>query len=430
MIPKTKSLKPGTDPFKRCLKNLLPAFFLFYLLLPLLPSKPTITRGDFKKNIILTGSIQAQKAERFLVPATDRWQLPIKWMAKEGTSINPGDPVVRFDTASISTDLENAQASLELKQKELTQKKADLQYQTFELNLSVKQTEIEVKKREIDASIPKEITSKYDYDRVQAELERSKQLLKSTQELRNLKLAELNSQMKTIAIDIDQKKSELEKLEQQISQLNLVSKTKGTMMYGTHDWTGIKIQVGMNVFPGMCVASIPDVDSLYIEAWINESIAGKVKPGQKVIFTLDGYPDSKSKRTGTITNVFSNAELKKLWSRAYYFKVNISMDKPDTALMKPGMSVKCMIESAHYPDVLLVPIEMAYFDGQYFWVKPGGKEPLKVNHLDFNEFFLAINPNSTGSKWVEEKTTLEPVDPSQLHTNGNNRKGEKKSETH
>ncbi len=44
--------------------------------------------------------------------------------------------------------------------------------------------------------------------------------------------------------------------------------------------------------------------------------------------------------------------------------------------MKPGMSVKCEVLGLRCKDVLLVPLEMTFFDGRSFWVKPAGGEPL------------------------------------------------------
>jgi len=64
-----------------------------------------VKKGDFFQTVILTGSLKAQKAEHFVVPRTEAWQIQIKWMAREGDSVKPGDPVVRFDTSNLVSEI-------------------------------------------------------------------------------------------------------------------------------------------------------------------------------------------------------------------------------------------------------------------------------------------------------------------------------------
>src|SRR4030042_4078833 len=78
---------------------------------------PIVTQGSFQPAVVLTGSLTALRSEEFKVPITETWRVQIKWMVKEGESVKPGDPVVRFDTAnlapSLETDLESLRGKLE-----------------------------------------------------------------------------------------------------------------------------------------------------------------------------------------------------------------------------------------------------------------------------------------------------------------------------
>ena len=81
----------------------------------LLFAQKTIIRGNFSQTIILNGFLKAQRAENLVVPQSTSWQIQLKWMAKEGTNVKPGDAVVRFDTSNLVTEIENLETSLELK---------------------------------------------------------------------------------------------------------------------------------------------------------------------------------------------------------------------------------------------------------------------------------------------------------------------------
>ena len=102
-------------------------------------------------------------------------------MVKEGDSVKPGDPVVRFDTANLAAELETTQDSLRTKREEKIQKEADYRHQKFELEVAVKKAENELRRKEIDASIPEGIESRFDYDRKQLEKKKSDHSLETAE---------------------------------------------------------------------------------------------------------------------------------------------------------------------------------------------------------------------------------------------------------
>lgn len=369
-----------------------------------------VKTGDFSQNVALTGNLQAREAELMVVPMTDNWQIQIKWMAKEGDYVKPGDPVVRFDTSNVTADIENMELNLRDKKEQKKQKTADYANQKLELELKEKQAEVAYREKELEAAIPKGIISDQKYEQNQLELKKSAEALKQAQMTKQVTLATLESELQRLDIDINEAQFNLEKYEKTMASLTLFTKAAGAVVYADHPWLGRKIQVGDNVQATMTVASIPDNNSLQVEAWVNETHIHHIKPGQKVDIFPDAYPDKPF--GGTIKDVLNNAEKRNQWGKAHYFNVIIVLDALDFNIMKPGMSVKCIVHTANIPRALLIPVEMTYFDGQAFRIKPKKKETLKVNPLGFNEFYLALNPDN--NEKIKEGTLLEPVTPSDI----------------
>jgi multidrug efflux pump subunit AcrA (membrane-fusion protein) len=372
--------------------------------------KNRVKTGDFIKNIILMGSLKAQKSEYFVVPVTDTWRIQIKWMVKEGEYVNPGDPVVRFDTSTLVTDIENLENSLQVKKEQYDQKLADYHHQEFELEVNLKQVEIEYNKSRIDASIPPGVESKYEYDKKQLELKKKEQALKNSRVEKETKLVALKSEIKQLDIEIREERSKLDTYVETLENLTLRAKTAGTVIYEKMWWEDRKIQEGDTVFSSMPVAYIPDNESLLTEAWVAESDIHHIQVGQKVKLIPDAY--TQRQFNGTITGVFNSAEDKRQWGSGTYFRINIQLDVLDLAIMKPGMSVKCIVRTAFYPGVFLVPLEMAQYDGQDFWVKVKGKEVIKVIPLGFNEFHLALPKNTY--EHITNDALLQPVLPGEI----------------
>jgi len=366
---------------------------------------PRVTKGNFRSTIVLTGTLVSLRSEEFKVPITETWRVQIKWMVKEGESVKPGDPVVRFDTANLASDIVTAQDSLRTKREEKTQKEADYQHQKFELDVEVRKAENDNRQKEIDASIPPEIEAKIEYDRKQLEKKRSDFTLESARTNRTVKLAEGEAQIKTLEIEVRDLEAKLEKLKNTLSALTLTANTAGAVLYAVNEWNGRKVQVGDTVFATYGVAQIPDMSSLEVQAWISETHIQHIKAGESVDLSLDAYPDKHCQ--GIIREISKSAEALRRWGRSHYFRVQIKMEKLDPEIMKPGMSVKCEVQDPQYDDVLLVPLEMTLFDGQSFWIRPARGELLKLKALGFNEFLLAVGAGENPA--VKAGLALAPV---------------------
>jgi multidrug efflux pump subunit AcrA (membrane-fusion protein) len=373
------------------------------------PEEPVrrVGRGDFRSTIILTGSLAALRAEEFKVPITETWRVQLKWMVKEGETVKPGDPVVRFDTASLAASIETAQDALKAKFEEKAQKRAEFENQAYELDVEVKKAENDNRQKSLDASIPAGIESKYEYDRKQLEKRISDQSLASARTKRSVKGAEMESQLKSTAIEAAELEAQLAKLRRSLDALTLVAGTGGAVIYGADEWSGRKVQIGDTVFATSLVATIPDLSSLVVQAYLSETHVQRVKAGQGVDLYLDAYPDRLFH--GTIREVSKSADPVRRWGRSSYFRVDIALEEVAPDIMKPGMSVRCEVRGPACKDVLLVPLEMTAFDGRAFWARPAGGPPVRITALDRDDLAVAARPEDNPS--LKAGGVLAPVGP-------------------
>ncbi|MGB2906149.1 MAG: HlyD family efflux transporter periplasmic adaptor subunit [Candidatus Aminicenantaceae bacterium] len=382
---------------------------------------PSVTQGSFHSTVVLNGSLTALRSEEFKVPITETWRVQLKWMVKEGESVKSGDPVVRFDTANLASSIEIAQDSLRAKLEEQARKESEYENQKFELDVEVKKAENDNRQKSLDASIPEGLESKYECDRKQLEKKRSDHFLASALTNRTVKLAEFESQIKTLAIEVGELEARLKKLRDSLNGLILVARTEGAVLYAVDDWNGRKVQVGDTVFATYTVATIPDLTSLLAQAWLSETHIQRIKVGQNVDLYLDAYPDKQYK--GVIRYISRSAEPVRRWGRSHYFRVDIEIEKLEPDIMKPGMSVRCEVRGTEHKDVLLVPLEMTSFDGQSFWVKPAGGNAFKLTALDYSEFAVAANARDNPA--LKAGMALAPVGPIPLNI-GETKSDEKK----
>lgn len=368
----------------------------------------TVSRGDFTAGVVLTGSIEASDAERFIVPTSNSWQIQIKWMAEEGSHLNPGDPAIRFDNSNLATEIKNLILSLQTKEEERLQQLQDYNHQKFEVEVNLKQAEVDYEKKKIDASIPKGLESNYRYDQHQLDLKRSKQALENARTEKKVKLATLQSGLKRLDLEIQEERRNLEKKQAMLDSLTLHASTSGTFIWGRHPWNRQKIQIGDNVVATWTIATIPVPQSMRVEAWVNETQIRSVKPGQHADLTLDAYPSRSFK--GIVQDVLKSAEKKYHWGNARYFRAIITIDTLDLDIMKPGMSVKCVVNTTRFKDVLLIPLELAAYSEGSFQVTPAGKSAVTVPVLGYNRSHLALDTQKAAQWGIKEGTVLTAPD--------------------
>ena len=57
------------------------------------PSLSTLTRGDFQRDLLLTGELEAVRSISIKAPQTALFQMRISFMAEEGSLVDKGDPL-------------------------------------------------------------------------------------------------------------------------------------------------------------------------------------------------------------------------------------------------------------------------------------------------------------------------------------------------
>lgn len=118
---------------------------------------------------------------------------------------------------------------------------------------------------------------------------------------------------------------------------------------------GDTVMSGVSSFnAGTVLMTVADVDTMIIEAGINEVDIGKVRLGQPVRLSLDAYP--KVKFAGKIQRIAPAARLEE---RVKVFDVEIAIDRQGAEL-RTGMTANIDIAGDRREQVLTVPVEAIF----------------------------------------------------------------------
>ncbi len=338
----------------------------------------TAHRGTFSQRLILSGELAAERGEALNVPRTNAFQLTIRWLAPDGVPVKAGDPVVAFDNSQFSSDLEEKRLSASQAGSDLATAKAGVKTSDAERRFNVEKARSDLEKARLDAAIPKDLLSLREYQERQLALKRAEtDLAKAEEVLRSeSKVSDTDVEIKKISLDKSER--DIHTAEEAIDALNLKAPRDGMVLVGTHPFEGRKLQVGDSVWPGMPVATLPDLSSMMVKANLSDVDDGRIHPGMAVVCTLDAYPDITYR--GRVVDISPVARESQRSPLLHYFPVRVALDKVDTRRMRPGMSVRVEVLVAEMKNALLVPREAVDFGakGPRILLAGGGSAPVRL----------------------------------------------------
>jgi HlyD family secretion protein len=137
-------------------------------------------------------------------------------------------------------------------------------------------------------------------------------------------------------------------------QLNVTSPMDGLVIRRDVE-LGDTVMSGVSSFnAGTILMTVADVDTMIIEAGINEVDIGKVRLGQPVKITLDAYP--KVRFAGVIERIAPAARLEE---KVKVFDVEIAIDRQGAEL-RTGMTANIDVIGEKREGVLTVPVEAIF----------------------------------------------------------------------
>jgi multidrug efflux pump subunit AcrA (membrane-fusion protein) len=312
-----------------------------------------VRRPQVEEVLYLTGELRATRAIEIRVPLVDTWQVQIKWLAEDGSTLSAGDPIVEFDTSSFAQTIEEkrlrvTQAEIEFKSRERT-----LAAESAKKQVAVEQAEIEEQKARLEAEVPESLRSRREWHQKQSELHEKQAARDKAERDRATAAAVGRAEIENLRIALEKARRDLEASQTAAGALAIRAPRPGILVVAPHwqYWSeDRKLQIGDTLYPSLPVASIPDLSEMFVDALLPEVDEGRVSPGQPARCVLDTYAERVF--TGKVATVSAVAEQGRDRSG---FRVRVALDESDGKIMRPGMAVRVEVVRSIWKNVLVVP---------------------------------------------------------------------------
>lgn len=199
-------------------------------------------------------------------------------------------------------------------------------------------------------------------------------------EQNEINAAAKRSSLETVKRQLGLRLERLEKMQRQYDLATIRAPTDGLVVYATSlerdrwDNEG-PLQVGREVRPNELLIILPDTSSMVASVRVHESLAGRVRPGQRATVTVDALTNETF--AGTVESIGVLAETGG-WRdpnrREYSVRIAISHDNSD-GMLKPSMRAEATITLGSVDDTLMAPVQAVFSEGpvRYVLTPDGGR---------------------------------------------------------
>jgi HlyD family secretion protein len=323
---------------------------------------------SFSIEINCPGTLRATSVRNYGGPPGfgNYWQFQIVSLVPEGSNVKNGDVLINFDAQKVNQDLQQSRNELEQATKEL--EKTRVQIDLDQSDLAAKLAEAENKYATLklkQASIPAlEASIKIEDDRLA--LEEARQEVELIKEWIDWHKKSSEATYKIIESKKARAEIKVAEIKKALENYQAKADRDGVAVYKLK-WNGDRFQVGENVWSGQPVIEIPDLNTIIAEAFIPEVDIGKLKAGQRAEVAIDALPGRSY--TGRVTSVGRLVHSKSWDVPNKILEAQIALDRLDTAIMRPAMSIKVKIETESLSNVLSVPLKAVHQTGEGWEVK-------------------------------------------------------------
>ena len=245
----------------------------------------------------------------------------ISFPFEEGDRLKKGETAVRLDPETEKSGVNQARA--DLMSSEAAVEKAKITLKDQELKLKRQNSLFEDK-----------VVSRQDLDNAVILAEKAKS---------DVKIAEAG---------LIRSKEALKEAEDRLEDTEIKAPLAGTILKKYAEEGQVIASTTSSVSEGTLIFTMADLERLYIEALVDETDIGSVRPDQTVAVTADAYPLRTFRG-----NVVRIAPQGRVDSTITVFEVTIEIADSDKSMLRPMMTANAEILTELRKDILLVPSE-------------------------------------------------------------------------
>jgi HlyD family secretion protein len=310
-------------------------------------------KQPFLLQVPAEGEIVGLETTSVVVPETSTGSLKLAWLIPEGSFVQPGDTVIRFDGTDAKLSLEKQENTL--LQNQLNTKITTLNQSTDEKVLGMDRTDAEMEYEYAMTVLPEDesIFSKWDIITAQADANYAKERIDFLNSKEKTQRRIARSDQQILTIERNRSQSEVAVIQGTLNSLEIRATAPGLVLYKRD--RNEEPKIGDECHPGQVMIELVNLDILQARIYVLERDGGSLAKDLPVVLKLDALPDKDFH--GTISSLSSVAGSIELDSVLRYFTCDVAITDAgrDLKRIRPGMNLKADVVLEQYESCFVVP---------------------------------------------------------------------------
>lgn len=314
----------------------------------------TVEPLDRPITIAAGGVVTSSDALRFGGPPSRSWRITITDLAREGSRVQAGDMLAKFDGSATDDRLRELRAELNAKRSELESLLENQSREVEEGVVLLAAAKSDAEKAARKAEVDPDVYADLEYRKLIEEKKRTEERYRREQQRSVLVERVRESQRAELEADIRRLESKLAGRERELESFTIRAPRDGIVIVGVNH-EGQKLDVNDAVNPGMVVVELANPSKLVVQAEVPEYAAASIQVGQPATIVIDaagsGAIDTE------VISVASIVRRQSQYSQAMVRDVTAALPDEIIDILRPGMSAKLTIIVDTQRDALAVPDE-------------------------------------------------------------------------
>lgn len=287
------------------------------------------------------------------------WQHKITYLIPEGTVVKKGQKIIAFDSQKQRERLRKANNELATEKQKLASQQLDSEQDLEQLKLDIAEAKMNLTKAQKKSAQDGDYMARLEVKKLEIDHKISLKAFELSTFKNQNKKQQVTVENEISRAEVERLQAEVKEFQQAIGKMTKMAPKDGIVVYLPNNEDS-KPAEGDNIFMAQKVIELPNLNKMIVETTIPEQDVSRVAIGQLVQIKLDALPDrlfnGKIESLGKVVRVKSRLE------PSMVFDAVISIDNPDSSVMRPGMSVRLDIIEKQLDKVIELPPESIHYD--------------------------------------------------------------------
>ncbi|HSR53883.1 MAG TPA: efflux RND transporter periplasmic adaptor subunit [Acidobacteriota bacterium] len=313
-----------------------------------------VRNRPYEVRVPAEGELTGLETTPLQAPRVRGGSLKLAWIVEEGSVVEEGDLLVRFDNTDAQIALEKNRNTVSSFSRQLDKAESDSETEEKILELDRHEADMEVDYARDQIRRDEKIFSRQEIQEsiVSAALaEFKKETIEAKGGIRR-RVAQADQQI--LQIQRSNAESEVDIAQEMLNSLELRSPIQGVAIHSRRGWS--RIEVGAQIWPGMPIMELAALYKFQAELQVLETEVNGIEPGAPVELRIPSFPDRVFE--GKVRQVAKAAQQANRQDPRKYFTCHVIMEDVPLEVMqemKTGMKVQGEIRIVSEEKAIVLP---------------------------------------------------------------------------